>query len=132
MFEFMLDTNICIYLMRRRDHSLLDRFQKAAGRMCISSIVLGELEFGVAKSSRPAASRSELDLLLTLLPVLALDRAAAIIYGEMRAFLEQRGTPIGPNDLLIRAHARSLDLTLVTNNRREFDRMPGLKVENWV
>jgi len=98
----------------------------------VSSISVGELLFGAAKSSRQLANRLAVEDFLSVLKVPDFDAAAAAHFGEIRAHLERAGTPCGPYDMLIGAHARSLGLTLVTNNRREFDRMPGLTVENWV
>ncbi len=132
MSGYMLDSNICIYLTSGRFPQLDRRVAGEAERLCLSSIALGELSFGVEKSDRIERNRKGLDLLLANLDVVAFDAAAARHYGEIRAYLEKAGTPCGANDMLIGAHARSLGLTLVTNNRREFDRMPGLKVENWV
>lgn len=132
MFEYMLDTDICIYLMSGR-YPQLDKLAKAADQAsCVSSVVMAELAFGAENSDRVDGNREQLDLFLAKVPVFAFDEAAARHYGEIRAALTRAGTPIGPNDLLIGAHARSLGHTLVTNNRREFDRIPGLKVENWV
>jgi tRNA(fMet)-specific endonuclease VapC len=97
----------------------------------MSSIVLAELTFGVENSEYLDGNRRELDLFSARVAAVPFDATAAWHYGQIRAALRRAGTPVGPNDLLIGAHARSLGLTLVTNNRREFDRMPGLKVENW-
>ena len=132
MLAYMLDTNICIYVMRRREQALLDRFSATAGRTCLSSIVVSELQFGARKSRWQEASLELLRSFISQLDVLSYGIEAAGHYAEIRNALEVAGVPAGPNDLLIGAHARSLDLTLVTNNRREFDRMPGLRVENWV
>ena len=132
MIEFMLDADICIYLMSKRHPELNKRAEAAGEAVCISTVALAELRFGVENSDRQAANRRELDGFVADLEIMDFDAAAAQHYGEIRAALRRAGTPVGSNDLLIGAHARSLGLTLVTNNRREFDRMPGLKVENWV
>jgi len=129
--KFMLDTNICIYAIGGKHPGLAPRFEQHWNELCISSITLAELEFGVAKSSHSDVNRRALDRLLVGLPVLEFGPAQTRIYGEAKVQLSRAGTLIGPLDMLIAAHARSLDLTLVTNNRREFDRVPGLKVENW-
>ena len=132
MLEFMLDTNICIYLMHRRHPDVARRFFENRDKVSISSVVLAELQFGVAKSNQRETNVRALKDFTSLLAVLPLTGEAASHYADIRARLEADGMPVGPNDLLIGAHARSLGLTLVTNNRREFDRMPGLKVENWI
>jgi tRNA(fMet)-specific endonuclease VapC len=129
---YMLDTNICIYLMKKKPESVLRRFQKELNHgVCISSITLAELEFGMKHSSNPV--RNEQALIRFLLPfsVLPFDAAAALEYGEIRAYLQSQGTPIGPLDMLIAGHARAEELILVTNNVREFERVPNLKIENW-
>ena len=128
----MLDTNICIYVIKGYPNRLRKRFEEAGEGIAISSITLCELRFGVSKSARPEANLSELQLFLGRLTILDFPVRAAAHYGEIRAHLERKGTPIGIHDLLIGAHARSEGLTLVTNNRRELDRIPGLLVENWV
>lgn len=132
MRTHMLDTDTCIYLINRVSADLDRRVDSARAGLCISSIVFGELSFGLEKSRRKPENRMNLDLLLAAIEVVSFDVTAAGDYGLLRAELERKGTPAGGNDTLIGAHARSLGLTLVTNNRREFDRMPGLKVENWV
>lgn len=130
--RFMLDTNICIYLIKRRPAEVLSalRLHEAAG-VGISVVTACELEFGAAKSG----SQKNINALQRFLEPLELadfDRAAAKAYGALRAQLEAAGTPIGPLDTQIAAHAMSLDLTLVSNNTREFERVPGLKLANWV
>jgi len=130
----MLDSNICIYVMKGAPRALMDRFNAEEEALCISSISLAELRYGVAKSvvDRREANAAGVERFISRLQVLPFEERAAADFGDIKAALFRAGTPCGPNDLLIGAHARSLDLTLVTNNRREFDRMPGLKVENWV
>ncbi|SEF66053.1 tRNA(fMet)-specific endonuclease VapC [Bosea lathyri] len=128
----MLDTNICIYVMRDRDPIPRDRFLVLDGKICISSVTVGELAYGAEKSERRRQNLDELDVFLSRVTVLPFDEAAARHYGQLRTELERAGTPCGPYDTQIGAHARSEGLIIVTNNRREFDRMPGLRVENWV
>jgi tRNA(fMet)-specific endonuclease VapC len=132
MPEFMLDTNICIYILTNRAPFLTARFERFALRLCISAITLAELHHGAEKSGRPAANLVSLQKFVSRMQVLSFTAEAAEHYGQIRAHLESAGTPVGIHDLLIGAHARSEGLTLVTNNRREFDRMPGLAIENWV
>jgi len=132
---FLLDTNICIYLINRRPghEKLLERVARYEyGAVLISTVTLAELEFGVAKSSRGAANRHRLGLFLASFELASFDGRAAAAYGPLRARLESRGAPIGPLDTLIAAHALALEATLVTNNTREFARVSGLKVENWL
>lgn len=132
MLEYMLDTDICIYVIKNRLARLNERFNAEANRICISSITLGELQYGAEKSQRRETSLHTLQLFADRLPTLAFDAAAALHLGSLRAELEAAGTPCGAYDTQIGAHARSRGLIVVTNNRREFDRMPGLRVENWV
>ena len=130
--RFLLDTNICIYIRRHRPPEVLARFQKLRpGAAAISVITYGELVFGAEKSSFRADALQQLEELTSLLPVLPLPQEAAGTYGAIRADLEVRGETIGNNDLWIAAHAKAATLTLVTNNEREFKRIPGLKVQNW-
>ncbi len=129
----MLDTNICIYLIRQRPESLLGRFRSfPVGAIGISVITLAELEYGVSKSSQPKRNREALEQFLSPLEVAVFDRQATIAYGTIRTALERKGRPIGAMDLLIAAHAMSLGVRLVTNDEREFRQVPGLRVENWV
>ncbi len=128
---FMLDTNICIYMMGSPRGPLAAHANEHTSELVVSSITVAELLFGAAKSSRQTANKLAVEDFLTPLQVVGFDTSAADHFGQIRAHLERAGTPCGPYDMLIGAHARSLELTLVTNNRREFDRMPGLKVENW-
>jgi len=129
---WLLDTNICIYVIKAKPRHVLDRFRAVPiASIAISSITLAELEYGVAKSSRPEQNREALASLVAPLVVEAFDDYAAGRYGRIRADLERRGTQIGSLDLLIGAHALSLGRVLVTNNEREFERIPELAVENW-
>jgi tRNA(fMet)-specific endonuclease VapC len=131
--RYMLDTNTCIYLIKRKPSSVLATLQrKKIDDVCISSITLGELEYGVSKSKAPAKNKWALLEFLAPLRVLPFSDNAAAAYGRIRADMETAGTPIGPLDLLIAAHALSDDLTLVTNNIGEFRRVHSLRVENWV
>ncbi len=129
---WLLDTNICIYLIKQKPRHVLDRLRAVdVDKVAVSSITVAELEYGVAKSARPQQNAEALASLLAPLTVEPFDDAAAAAYGPVRAELERLGTPIGSLDLLIAAHAIRLDRTLVTNNEREFRRIVGLKVENW-
>ena len=129
---YLLDTNICIYVMKNKPEKVLRRFQEELNSgLCISSITLSELEYGMKHSSNPAKNEQALLRFLAPLSVLPFGAVAASEYGAIRAFLQSRGTPIGPLDMLIAAHAKSEGLTVVTNNVREFERVPGLDVENW-
>lgn len=132
MLRFMLDTNICIYVMKNRPPALRDRFDSIHETLCISVITLAELYYGAEKSDRTAENLRGVERFANGLAVLPFDPAAAAHFGQLRAHLKRKGTPASAQDILIGAHARSEGLTLVTNNRREFDRMPGLLVENWV
>ena len=129
---FMLDTNICIYLINERDETSRERFEANSSEVCISSITYAELCYGVAHSARVAENAGELGAFELDLDILAFDRDAGKHYGEIRHALVKRGRPIGANDLLIAAHARSVGATLVTNNTGEFERVPDLRVANWV
>ena len=129
---YMLDTNICIYVMKKKTENVLRRFREEMdGGICISSITLAELEYGMKHSSDPVKNEQALLRFLAPLSVLPFGAAAASEYGEIRAYLQSRGTPIGPLDMLIAAHARVEGMTLVTNNMREFERVPELDLENW-
>lgn len=132
MLRYLLDTNICIYVIKRRPESLLDRFNENASHLGISTVTLAELLHGAEKSSQPQRTLSVVEDFCSRLDVLDYGIKAAQHYGQIRAALEQRGTPIGVNDLHIAAHARSEGLTLVSNNLREFERVEGLLYENWV
>lgn len=129
---YMLDTNICIYAMKTKPEKVLQRVREELdGGLCISSITLGELEYGMKRSSNPGKNEQALLRFLAPVSVLPFGAAAASEYGEIRAYLQSKGTPIGPLDMLIAGHARAEDLILVTNNVREFARVPDLEIENW-
>lgn len=131
--RYLLDTSILIYIRQRRPPSVLQRFARLMpGDACLSTITYGELLYGAAKSRERARATATLKALIELLPVLPLPVEAGEAYGDIRAALEAKGQKIGNSDLWIAAHARAESLTLVTNNTREFDRVEGLKVENWV
>ncbi|MBL8513314.1 MAG: type II toxin-antitoxin system VapC family toxin [Betaproteobacteria bacterium] len=130
--KYLLDTDICIYLINARPASVLNKFRRhSVGDLGISSVTASELAYGVAKSAS-ARNRAALEDFLLTLPTLEYDLDAAMAYGQIRAALEAKGTLIGPLDLLIAAHALSRQMVLVTNNEKEFRRVPKLKVENWV
>ena len=131
MLRYLLDTNIVIYVIKRRPLQALEIFNQNAGRMAISAITLAELQHGAEKSSNPAANLSVVEDLCSRLEVLPYGAKAAQHYGAIRAALEKQGQTIGVNDLHIAAHVRSEGLTLVSNNLREFERVPALQFENW-
>jgi len=131
--RYMLDTNMCIYVIKKKPPRVLEQFKTfQIAEIGISTITLSELEYGVAKSTRKEQNREALIEFLAPLEILSFDEKASRHYGEIRAFLERKGIPIGSLDLLIAAHARSLMLPLVTNDTRAFKRIPGLQIENWV
>jgi tRNA(fMet)-specific endonuclease VapC len=132
MLTYMLDTNICIYVMRNYPLDLCEKFNALAEQLCISSITLGELHYGAEKSARRVDNLTAIEHFVARLEVLAFAAKAAAHYGQLRAELERAGTPCGPHDMQIGGHARSEGLIVVTNNSREFDRMPGVRTENWV
>jgi tRNA(fMet)-specific endonuclease VapC len=130
---WMLDTDMCIALIKRQPRELIDRLKRhKPGDIAISSITLAELCFGASKSKQVEKNRAALDQFLVPLEVAAFDDVAAESYGRIRAALEIEGTPIGPLDTLIASHALSMNATIVTNNVREFSRVEGLRVENWM
>ena len=132
MLTYMLDTNICIYVMKSYPLELRDKFNALAEQLCISSITLGELHYGAEKSARRADNVTAIEHFVARLDVLPFAEKAAVHYGQVRAELERAGTPSGPHDMQIGGHARSEGLIIVTNNMREFARMPGVRAENWV
>ena len=133
MPKYLLDTNICIYLTKQQHPALTARFQSLAeNEVAMSVITYGELQFGAQKSQKPKQVLEALERLSLAIPVLVMTQDTSQHYGEIRAHLQKQGTPIGNNDLWIAAHARAEGLILVTNNVREFERVPDLKVENWV
>lgn len=132
MLRYMLDTNICIYVIKQRPAAAQQHFNAHASRLCISSVTVAELMYGAEKSAKPEHNLSIVESFCARLAVLQFDESAAGHFGQIRAALERAGTPIGAYDLMIAAHARSHGLTVITNNEREFNRVPGLVVENWV
>ena len=132
MLKYILDTNIAIYVIRDRPVGVLETFNRHAKQLCISSITLAELEHGVEKSAKVEHNRRQLDDFVSRLVVLEYGSKAAVHYGNIRTCLEQKDELIGVNDLHIAAHARSEGLMLVTNNLKEFQRVDGLLLENWV
>ncbi len=132
MLKYMLDTNIAIYVIKRRPIDALETFNLHAGQMSLSSISLAELLHGAEKSSKPEHNMMQVEDFVARLEVLDYSSKAAVHYGDIRADLERKGTPIGVNDLHIAGHARSEGMTLVTNNMREFERVEGLRLTNWV
>jgi tRNA(fMet)-specific endonuclease VapC len=132
MLAYMLDTNICIYVMKTYPPAVREKFNALAEQLCISSITLAELYYGAEKSARRAENLVAIEHFVARLEVLPFAARAAAHYGQVRAELERAGTPCGPHDMQIGGHARSEGLIVVTNNLREFARMPGLRAENWV
>jgi tRNA(fMet)-specific endonuclease VapC len=130
--RYMLDTNICIYIAKQKPLQVLRRFQQLSrGEVGMSVVTFGELHFGAQKSSRLQEAVRNLDVLMEDIPVLAIELGAGAHYGRLRLHLERQGKPIGGNDLWIASHCLDLGLTLVTNNEREFERIPDLTIENW-
>jgi tRNA(fMet)-specific endonuclease VapC len=130
--EYLLDTNICIYIIKKKPSEVFDKFiSLTPGDIGISSITLAELQYGVEKSSNSEKNREALEKFLTPIEIIDFGHEASVEYGKIRSALEKKGIPIGPLDMLIASHAKSLDVVLVTNNVREFERIEGLKIENW-
>lgn len=130
--KYLLDTNICIYTIKKKPEKVLERLKQELDHgIGISSITLAELEYGMQNSADPA--KNELSLMKFLLPlsILPFGPAAASEYGALRAYLKKKGTLIGPLDMLIAGHAKAEGLTLITSNTREFERVPALRLENW-
>jgi tRNA(fMet)-specific endonuclease VapC len=129
--KYLVDTDICIYVINQRPRKVIERFQQAVvGDVAVSSVTVAELAFEVAKTGSQR-NRDALQAFLLPLEIVTFDLEAALTYGDVRAELEAKGKPLGPLDTMIAAHARTLGLTLVTNNVREFKRVRGLAVENW-
>ncbi len=130
--RLMLDTNICIHIIKQKPPQVLARFEEhQVGDIGLSSITVAELQYGVRKSQQQARNQAALDQFLLPLVVMDFDQAAAATHGELRASLERRGRPLGALDMLIAAHALNRQLVLVTNNVAEFNQVEGLMVENW-
>ena len=132
MIKYMLDTNICIYIIKQKPKNVIERFRQAqVSEIGVSSITLSELEYGVMKSARPEQNKLALAQFIAPIEIPAYDDVAAQHYGVIRAHLERQGTPIGSLDMLIAAHALSQNSVLITNNESEFKRVSNLKIENW-
>lgn len=130
--KYMLDTNLCIYAIKNKPESVIRKvLAQNPEDLCISVITYAELMHGVEKSQAVEKNRIAMSLFLSAITVLDFNSRAAEVYGEIRAELEKKGTPIGPMDLLIAGHAKSQNLVLVTNNTREFARVTGLQIEDW-
>jgi tRNA(fMet)-specific endonuclease VapC len=132
MLKYMIDTNIAIYTLKNRPDKVRATFKKHSGEMCLSSVSMGELIYGAEKSARVENNLSIIEGLGARLKVESFDMKAAMHFGQLRAELAKSGKLIGPYDMMIAGHARALGLILVTNKQREFDRVSGLRVENWV
>ena len=132
MLRYLLDTNLCIRVLRDRPAGLRGRFNAEADSLCISDVVLYELMFGAEKSARPVQNRTDVERFAARLSVLPFDSAAAAHTAEIRATLERQGTPIGSYDVMIAGSARSRGLIVVTGNLREFNRVDGLRSEDWL
>jgi tRNA(fMet)-specific endonuclease VapC len=132
MIKYMLDTNICIYIIKQKPENVIERFrQTSVSDIGVSSITLSELEYGVMKSAKPEQNKLALAQFMAPIEIYAYDDVAAQHYGKIRANLEKQGTPIGSLDMLIAAHALSIDSVLITNNESEFKRVSNLKIGNW-
>ena len=130
--RYMLDTNICIYAIKHKPEKVFNKLQEVDPEdVCVSSVTYAELVHGVEKSAAVEKNRLALSMLLANIEIKNFDTDAADCYGKIRADLEKKGTPIGPLDMMIAGHAQSLDLTIVTNNVKEFARVDNLKIENW-
>lgn len=132
MIKYLLDTNIIIYTIKNRPERVRDVFTKHYGQIAMSTVTLMELMYGAERSARPEHNIRDVEGLCARLDVLSYDDSAAVHSGQIRASLAGKGQPIGPYDVMIAGHARSRGLIVVTNNTKEFKRVPGLQVENWV
>jgi len=132
VLKYMLDTNIAIYTVRNRPKRVREAFKRHQSQMCISTVTVGELIYGAERSAQPERNLTEIEGLTARLEVSPFRAEAAVHFGQVRAELYKLGKPIGPHDMMIAGHARSLGLVLVTNNVKEFERVPGLRLENWV
>jgi tRNA(fMet)-specific endonuclease VapC len=131
MLKYLLDTNIVIYTMKNRPQRVKRRFQQHHGQMGISTVTIGELVFGAEHSQQTERNLADLEALAARLEVLPFDNQAAYHFGQIRAALYRTGQPIGPYDMMIAGHARASGLNLITNNVKEFERVPGLLLEDW-
>ena len=133
MITYLLDTNICIYIIKRKPLYVFEKFETLTpGTVGVSSITVAELLYGVSKSSFPDKNHDALQQFLVPIEIIEFDYEAAEYYGKLRSRLEKMGKPIGPLDMLIGAHALSLNVPLITNNLKEFNRIEGLQTENWI
>ena len=132
MLKYMLDTNIVIYAIKNRPQQIRECFKKHQGQMCISTVTLGELIFGAERSQQVERNLADIEAMVARMETLPLDNEAAYHFGQIRNELYRTGQPIGPYDMMIAGHARSSGLILVTNNTKEFERVTGLRLENWV
>lgn len=132
MLKFMLDTNICIFTIKNKPANVREMFIRQHGLMCISTVTLMELFYGVERSANPTRNLAEVEGFAARLDVLDFDSNAAAHAGQIRAELAMVGTPVGPYDQMIAGHARSRGLIVVTNKRREFESVPGLRVDDWL
>jgi len=132
MLKYMLDTNIVIYTIKNRPGQVREMFKKHEGQMCISAVSLGELVYGAERSSQTERNLADINGLIARMDVVAFAEHASEHFGQLRAELYRIGQPIGPYDMMIAGHARATGLILVTNNIKEFKRVPGLRLENWV
>jgi tRNA(fMet)-specific endonuclease VapC len=128
----MLDTNMVIYTIKNRPNQVRETFKQYQDQMCISAVTWGELVYGTEKSSHPERNLADIEEMAARLEIAPFETLAAAHFGQLRAELYRIGKPIGPYDMMIAGHARSLGLILVTNNLKEFERVPGLRVVNWV
>lgn len=129
---YMFDTNICIYLIIKRSDALLNRMRVfRTGEIGVSVMTVAELQYGVSESASKERNQAALEAFLLPLDIAEFTVEAAVVYGQVRAGLERQGRPIGPLDTMIAAHALSLDVPLITNNTREFERVEGLRLEDW-
>ncbi len=132
MLKYMLDTNIVIYAIKNKPPEVKETFKRYDGQMCISTVTLGELIYGAERSTQPEKNMEVVEGMAARLEVLSFGSRDAAHFGQLRAELVSSGKTIGPYDMMIAGHARSTGLILVTNNEKEFNRVPGLRVENWV
>lgn len=132
MLKYMLDTNIVIYTIKNRPAEVKASFKRFKGSMCVSTVTVGELVYGAERSSNPEKNLEVIEGMLARVTVLPYEEKDAVHFGQIRAELLSIGKPIGPYDMMIAAHARSKGLVLVTNNTREFERVPGIRLDNWV
>lgn len=132
MLKYMLDTNIVIYTMKNRPREIRKLFNQHQGQICISTVTLGELVFGAEHSQQVERNLADIEMMSARLEILNFDSEASYHFGQIRAQLYRIGQPIGPYDMMIAGHARSTGLILVTNNLKEFNRVSGLRFENWL